>query len=395
MLSNPLLSDELYIEIDLDREYLNSYFNYTISNEEVYSYEEGAAGYNGEGNVIYSGRFFYYKSKQRIYLNDIISAHGIDYSSLLPSSTNVVNEAGYTAFNTEGVYQNFIIKIYSGQTLLKTYSIGPVLSYYKDIDLPKGEPISTSGTGFYNILEQRTKILPRIPKLNSYENTTAGFSNNFYFSVLWIPTVNFTSTNNGRPIYKIVAKNSNGLTLNYIDYDFGNYVHSENIDGYDLAQLTSADPIELGICGISANDINSERYYKKVANIDLCPADYYLIWYDRTGAYQCQPFSKKAIKTEKFTNKNIVNIIEESRPYEKLVESSWTLNSDWLNNEEYKAFESIFTSPYCYLYDSKLNTGWWVNCTDKSWTQKTNKNQKKLFNLTINVTANKQERLVY
>lgn len=388
MLSNLYLSDELYVELDLDRNYLNSYFNYTISRKDVYI--------EGE-EVIYSGRFYYYKTNQRIYLNDIISTHAIDYTQMIPNSTNVVNEVAYVPFSTKGVYQTFIVKVYSGADVLKAYNIGPVLSYYKDVDLPKGKLIDTSSTGFYNVLEQRTNILPRIPKLKSYENLTPGFSNNFFFSVLWIPTTSFLDSSyiENRQIYKMVAKNKSGLTLNYIDYDAGDFVHSENIDGYDLSQLTAADPTEIGICGVHDNSIDSEISYKKVANVDLCPADYYLIWYDRTGAYQCQPFSKKATKTEKFTHNNLVNVIEETRPYEKLVENSWTLNSDWVNDEEYKAFESIFTSPYHYLYDSKLNTGWWVNCSDKQWVQKTHKNQKRLFNLTVNVTANKQERLVY
>jgi hypothetical protein len=193
----------------------------------------------------------------------------------------------------------------------------------------------------------------------------------------------------------MVSKNVDGMTLNYIDYDGGKFIHSENVDGYDLAQLTAANPTEIGICAVSNNSIASEIDYKKVANVDLCVADYYLIWYDRTGAYQCQPFSKKATHTESITTNNLVNAIEETRPYEKLVDDKWTINSDWLTDAEYKAFESIFTSPYLYLYDSKLNTGWWVNCVDKNWTQKTSKNQKKLFNLQVNLQANKSQRILY
>lgn len=388
MLSNLYLSDELYVELDLDRNYLNSYLNYTIEKQDSFI----------EGNQhIYSGRLYYYKTNQRIYFNDLIQVHTIHYTKRIPSASNTVNEVSYTPHSTEGILQKFIVRISNESGLLKTYTLGPVLSYYKDVDLPKGEYIDLSKTGFYNVLEQRTNILPRIPKLDTYENTTPGFSNNFFFSVLWIPTTSFLNSSyiGDRQIYKMVAKSKNGLTLNYIDYDAGDFIHSENIDGYDLSQLTSADPTEIGICGISNNNIESEVSYKKVANVDLCPADYYLIWYDRTGAYQCQPFSKKTTKVEKITHNTLVTALEETRPYEKLVENNWTLNSDWLTEQEYKAFESIFTSPYHYLYDSKLNTGWWVNCSDKSWTQKTNKNQKRLFNLTVNVTANKQERLVY
>lgn len=389
MQSNLYLSDELYIELDLDRSYLNTYFNYTIERQDVYSFNP---------EVIYNGRFYYYKQYQRIYLDDLIKTHAIDYTQIIPNKFNVVNEVAYEAVGINGVLQSIYVNIYVGSQLVETYQLGNVLSYYKDVDLPKGEYIDLSGSdGFYNVLEQRTNILPRIPKLKSYENLTPGFSNNFYFSVLWIPSQSYLSSSyiGERQVYKMVAKNKNGLTLNYIDYDGGKYVHGENIDGYDLSQLTSADPTEIGICAINSNNIDSEVGYKKVANIDLCPADYYLIWYDRTGAYQCQPFGKKATKTENVTTNNLVNTIEETRPYEKLVENKWTINSDWLTEEEYKAYESIVTSPYLYLYDSKLNTGWWVNCSDKTYVQKTYKNQKKLFNMTVNVTANKNQRLLY
>lgn len=388
MLSNRYLSDNLYIELKLDREYLNTYLNYTLTRQDYFE---------SDVETIFSGRIYYHETNQRVYLNDIISSHALDYKTLIPSSTNVVGSVDYENKNTKGVYQTFHFNLYNGSTFITQVNLGPILSYYKDVDLPNGQEINLYQTGFYNVLEQRTKVLPRIPKLESYNNNTPGFSNNFYFSVLWIPCSNFftSSSIDDRTVYKMVAKNEKGFTLNYIDYDGGNFIHSENIDGFDLSQLTSADPTEIGICAISSNNIESEINYKKVANVDLCVSDYYLIWYDRTGAYQCQPFSKKATHTESITTNNLVNLIEETRPYEKLVDDKWTINSDWLNDDEYKAFESIFTSPYLYLYDSKLNTGWWVNCTDKNWTQKTSKNQKKLFNLQVNLQINKSQRLLY
>lgn len=384
MQSNLYLSDDLYVELNLDREYLHNYYNYTITVQD----------YLGNTEQIFNGRIYYYKTGQRIYLNDIISTHAIDYAVRIPTASNVVGSPSYVPTNTNGVIQTFIVTVTTGDKD-EVYTL-PVLSYYKDLDLPKGEYINVDGTQWYNMLEQRTKVLPTIPKLDSYKNDTPGFSNNFFFSVLWIPSHNFVnaSTIDGRNVYKLVAKNKDGRTLNYIDYDTDHIVHSENFDGYDLSQLTSADPVEIGICGVTGN-IDSEYLYKKVANVDLCPADYYLIWYDRTGAYQCQPFSKKAVHSENITSNNLVSILEETIPYEKIIEDNWRINSDWLTEDQYKAYESILTSPYLYLYDSKLNCGWWVVCTDKTWTQKTHKNHRKLFNLTVNVKANKKQRLVY
>ena len=60
MTQNLYLSDDLYVELDLDRVYLNTYFNYTISRRDIYI--------EGE-EVIYSGRF--YDKKRTAYLESV------------------------------------------------------------------------------------------------------------------------------------------------------------------------------------------------------------------------------------------------------------------------------------------------------------------------------------
>jgi hypothetical protein len=87
--------------------------------------------------------------------------------------------------------------------------------------------------------------------------------------------------------------------------------------------------------------------------------------------------------------------LDESRPIIKSVSVSYDLKSDWLSFDEYNAYESIFVSPYIYLYDTKLNHLTPVTCTQKQWVEKNTKNTKKPFNLQITVTANKNQNIVY
>jgi hypothetical protein len=153
---------------------------------------------------------------------------------------------------------------------------------------------------------------------------------------------------------------------------------------YDLEPLMESD--ELAV--LDTTDTN----FKTVALIDQCPSDYYVLWQDRTGAYQCQPFSKKTTYNENITTSYLTNEIDEERPYNKQITSTWTLNTDWLTSEGHKAHESILTSPKIHLFDTKNDLMWEVNCTDSSWTDH---DSKKLSNLTITLQSNKSQNILY
>jgi hypothetical protein len=77
------------------------------------------------------------------------------------------------------------------------------------------------------------------------------------------------------------------------------------------------------------------------------------MWQDRTGAYQCQPFSKRDYYNESIKTTSIKNLLDEDKVINKQVTSNWILNSDWLTKEGYKAHESILTSPKIWLFDTE------------------------------------------
>lgn len=128
--------------------------------------------------------------------------------------------------------------------------------------------------------------------------------------------------------------------------------------------------------------------------LDRCPARYYLAWNDRYGDIQSQPFDGKIEYTEDIETEEIMDYKLRRKVSYNSVQPKWKLNTKWLKDEVYPIYESIYTSPYLLLYDSEQDKAWNVIITDKKYSEKTYKNDK-MFNLTIEVEANKTQNIMY
>lgn len=132
----------------------------------------------------------------------------------------------------------------------------------------------------------------------------------------------------------------------------------------------------------------------KIAKIDECAAEYYLLWYDRFGGIQCQPFEGKNIYSESIGITEVRNQIGMRRVGSSNINPKWKLISNWITDEEYPIYESMFVSPYVTLYNSKTGALYSVMITDKEYTEKTYRNQNNnLVNLTINVELAKSQKI--
>lgn len=134
----------------------------------------------------------------------------------------------------------------------------------------------------------------------------------------------------------------------------------------------------------------------KIAKFETCLSDYYLMWVDRTGGIQCQPFKNVATMRLNYNDTTATNM----RGYKRLIGQKnslkWTINTDWINEELYPYYESIYTSPILVLYDVKNDKSFNVLVTDTEYVEKTMKNQAgKLFSLTLNIENNKEERHIW
>lgn len=337
-------------------------------------------------SIIYYGSVTVLGGTQNIYLNDIIEPHLYDHSNISPSDITYTPNVNYNL--SKPMIMVDIQISFPDHNITSEYK--NILQYYQDPTSQRGEEIDLYSTTpkLYNFLDQRTTIIPRVPRLET-------LAEEFWFGVNGGATKGYWDSNTK---YRLVGKLAS-QTTNYKQYTSTYPVWVKNVSGVSYQELIGTDlTIDDGMASYKANEIwladQSGSLVSKVANIDDCPSDYYLIWMDRTGAYQCQPFTKKVSRTENITSTTVINMLDESRPAITSIKNTWTLNSDWLNKDEYNAFESIFVSPYLYLYDTNLDKGYWVNCDTKQWTSKT-KFDKKLFNLSLSVSSIASQNITY
>ena len=98
-----------------------------------------------------------------------------------------------------------------------------------------------------------------------------------------------------------------------------------------------------------------------VAEIDYCPARYYLQWRDRYGSMQMQPFCKIDTYSEDLTRTEIKNYQDNRSLSNISIQPKWKLNTKWLNNTVYPYYESLLvfyrTCCHCHLISTFLSEG--------------------------------------
>lgn len=140
----------------------------------------------------------------------------------------------------------------------------------------------------------------------------------------------------------------------------------------------------------SISDITEqEKYYMPIAVVDDCPSRYYLMWQDRFGGVQCQPFNGTSTYSESISTIQIQNYQGHRRNATHIVDPTYSLNTKWLTEEEYPIYESLFTSPYLLLIDTELDKQYRVILVGEDYTEKTFRNQKQMLNLNIQVKVDK------
>lgn len=375
------LSDLLYVDIE------TSGFLVPNIDYQVWMISPTISGNSEE--LIYTGRIWRTGGKVRIYLNDIIATHTYNNSYI----TEHINDTPL------GVLFNIKVVIPS---IAYEYNIDGdpyIMNYYKDAKTTRYDSMMSLETGLpylYNILFQRTNVLPRIPKL--------GYAtDNFFLSSLIATTSEwrYNSEVDGDAVYNIVGVKDDIDITNYIVFDNSALINAITIKGQDLYNLTKESD-KIYFAPTSLFYVDGEEEYKPelvncipIAIVDECPSDYYLIWIDRTGAYQCQPFNGKVTLSESISTNYRYDLIDTEIPFDKKVTDKWNLNSNWLTYEEYKAYESIFTSKYLYLFDTKNDEGWEVVLDTNKWTEKTKENKDKMFNLQLDMHSARPQNILY
>lgn len=133
-----------------------------------------------------------------------------------------------------------------------------------------------------------------------------------------------------------------------------------------------------------------------VAEIDYCPARYYLQWRDRYGSMQMQPFSKAETYNEDFTRTEIKNYQDTRRLSGIDIQPKWKLNSGWIPFDLVPYYESLQVSPWVKLYDTKEDKLYDVILKDTAFTEKTfRNNDRQLWSLEVECEQTDKQNILY
>ena len=362
------LNDKISISFTLTDDELNTYVPYTV--------EMKPAGVrDGNYKTIYNGSI-YYTGQTVLQLNDIIATHMDDYNWFKQLSMPILNKSSsyvrgtivdvrVTFTTTNSTSEHIIYNIVNGylpHNLIRERSF----DWYADDPFMKA------------VVSYGYNVTPRIPF--TPVSTHTGVSDNFkfpakFFINQWITNVAICVIHPGDIKATVMALNS-----------VSNPAFGCNISPTNLTAIKSEG------CYIAAE---SAGEIIKLADVDYKPSEYYLMWINRHGAIQCQPFCKKNTVSESISTSYINSMTDESIICNKTIEHNWTLNSHWLNYNEHNEFESLLTSKYIWLYDTNVYRYHLVNIADSKWTYKNPKNNKKPFNLTVNLKSAQQQNILY
>ena len=139
---------------------------------------------------------------------------------------------------------------------------------------------------------------------------------------------------------------------------------------------------------------NNVSQYRRIAIIEACKSRYYLLWQDRFGSYQSQPFKGKTEYSEDIANSEYVSYTGERRKYNVQVQPKWKINSGWITEDLYPFYESIYVSPILKLYDTETETEYDVILND-NYVEKKYENSKSMLNLQLNLEATEKQNITY
>ena len=146
---------------------------------------------------------------------------------------------------------------------------------------------------------------------------------------------------------------------------------------------------------ITWQDGSNKKEYRKVAEINSCKERYYLLWQDRYGSYQSQPFKGKMEYSEDITNEEILSYTGRRRKSNVVIQPKWKLNSGWLKEQLFPFYESIYVSPILKLYDTETEHEYDVILKDTPYVEKKYLNDKKLLSIELNLEATETQNIIY
>ena len=202
-----------------------------------------------------------------------------------------------------------------------------------------------------------------------YQKFELGNVSNYHFAIVYLDSNNKLNT-----------------AYAYINPSKQYYTYTSNILNYNINSL--------------ALETYKWTFYKcidtatKIGKFS-CPKGYYLIWQDRFGSRQCQPFQMVDTYSEDITGSELTNYYGKRSIYKVEVQPKWKIQTSWITDSQYRCYESLFVSPYLKLYNASEDLIYDVILKDRNYTEKTFLNQGRLFNLELTLEQDTTQNILY
>ena len=185
---------------------------------------------------------------------------------------------------------------------------------------------------------------------------------------------------NYQPVSHIPANLPEGFQYRQIVYN-GTFI--KNVDETSETKSFNGLGVLTFAGGKSTYGINE----KKICQIDICPAPYYLAYLTNSGAMQCQPFLKSSEVSITYDNNTRVDASNFEWSFNKSTRASWKLKSKNLSDKDFKSYGEMFSSNYLILLDMKNFRMHYINIKSETYSQKRNENGKKPIYFEIEVES--------
>lgn len=160
---------------------------------------------------------------------------------------------------------------------------------------------------------------------------------------------------------------------------------------FGYVQLISDAP-SLGYWG----NLTKDTTIKIGKLIEPCKSKYFVLWRDRLGSQQCQPFDMVDTYSEDITGNEITNYYGKRSLYEVEVQPKWKLQTGYISDGDFKCYEGLFVSPWVQVFDSESDRVYDVIIKDRNYTERTFANQsKKMFNLEVTFEAAEKQNMLF
>lgn len=379
----------------------------SLQEKGMYKYEVQVSDLNeGSWTTIFVGN--YYNNGVRYYTFDITdicrnrksNMHSV-YTSVFDLDNNIID-----------IYR-IIVSISGGQTVTgseinvanvypypniqpMSFEMAPSTTFF-DFSSNNNYNISLllQGNNRYRTGNNTLYLTPRYPMVDNAQDLDYNTTMTFGLTIEVGPSLQ-TAT-----IFSVFAGNDYSNTTNWLgqynlNLNYYNHTHTFfNSYAYFVNSQQGELPLSTDIW-IYMRNINSggTYQYRRIGVIEACKSRYYLLWQDRFGSYQSQPFDGKMEYSEDITNSEYISYTGRRQKYNVQVQPKWKINSGWLTEDLFPFYESIYISPILKLYDTQTQTEYDVILNDK-YIEKKYVNQKSLLNIELNLEATEIQNIIY